>query len=505
MKLLPLALTLCLLPLSPAALGARENDASGSGAALPRNQELAPTQVREDLALARKTLEALHAGYDRYTDRATLDGYWSKLEQKAQSGLTRGELYLGISELLAAIRCDHTKAELPKDMEQSRRETPTYLPFRYVFFDQQMWVTQAGAGVSLAPGDEILSIDDRPAAELLARVSALFPVDGDTDYIKAHSVSQFGEFMGPAFEHFMPFVYPIEATARLKVRRADGTLTTLTVTRLNFDDYSAITGEKRFSSNFADAVRFETLGDDAAYLAVDTFVNYRKPVRPDRLYGPIFKQLKKEKRTKLIVDLRRNGGGSDDAAWGLFRWLIREPVQPRAEIWTRMDRIDPAIRPHLSTWEAKALDPDPDWFEALDNGYFKVVSRKAGAPGKALKPRRGAFDGELVMLTSYDNASGVTHLLSSLRGVHRATFIGEPTGGAATGATAGVLVFLTLPHSQIRVRVPLQRTVISNAERLDPRGGIQPDVEALATLDSVLTGADPALAAAKRYLKISAR
>ena len=44
-----------------------------------------------------------------------------------------------------------------------------------------------------------------------------------------------------------------------------------------------------------------------------------------------------------------------------------------------------------------------------------------------------------------------------------ATFIGEKTGGAPTGATAGVIFFLELPASGIKVRVPAQRTVIANA------------------------------------------
>jgi hypothetical protein len=39
----------------------------------------------------------------------------------------------------------------------------------------------------------------------------------------------------------------------------------------------------------------------------------------------------------------------------------------------------------------------------------------------------------------------------------RATFVGEEAGGAANGNTAGVSAELTLPHSGIRVQVPLMR------------------------------------------------
>ncbi|MEM9233992.1 MAG: S41 family peptidase, partial [Pseudomonadota bacterium] len=352
--------------------------------------------------------------------------------------------------------------------------------------------------------DEILAIDGIPVGELIEDVYRYFPVDGDTDFIKESSISDFGEFHGPAFEHFMPFLRNIREEAALSVRRGDGPGEDMVVARLTFNDYTEITGEKMFSSNFVDAVRYEPLGEDAAYLAVDTFINYRKPVKPDNIYGPIFKQMAKEGRTKLILDLRRNGGGSTDAQTGLVKWIIREPLQQAEAVWTRANSIDEDLKPYLSTWNKAALNPDPRWFEDLGNGYYKVISRRAGAPGGPLKPKRDAFTGELVLLTSTDNASGVTHLLAALKGAGRGTFVGEPTGGSATGATAGIIMYLNLPESGITVRVPLQRTVIANGDQFDPRLGITPDILAEDTKESFFAGADPALEAAKSFLGVTA-
>ncbi|MEL7311061.1 MAG: S41 family peptidase [Pseudomonadota bacterium] len=465
-------------------------------------QQLDAQATLADIDLAEQALSALHAGYDRYLAREALDQLWSDVRARSQDGLTRGELYFHISRVLAEIRCDHTKAELPKDIEDERQRAPLYLPFRFQFFERRMYVTQAAEGIALDRGAEIVSIDGRPVADLIDAVSSVFPVDGDTDYIKAHSIANFGEFMGPAFEHFMPFVYTLKPDAELQLRGEGGDLRTLVVPRIGFEAYAGITGEARYSRNFVDAVRFETLGDDAGYLAVDTFINYRKPVDPDDLYAPVFKRMREEGRDKLIIDLRRNGGGSNDAAWGLFRWLINAPIQPTPEIWTRFDRIEPELREHLSTWDERVLKPKPRWFRQIDNGYYKLVSKLAGAPWRKMKPKRGAFDGEIIMLTSYDNASGVTHLLSALKGIDRAMFVGEPTGGASTGATAGYIAFLTLPNSAIKIRIPLQRTIMANSDRLDPRGGIRPDVEVLQTRESYFAGEDPALATAKRLFGV---
>lgn len=468
----------------------------------PRDQMLTAEQTLADVALTRHALEDIHAGYDRYTERAVLDALWAELLSDSEEGMTRGQLYLRLSEILATIRCDHTKAEIPDDFEADRNVRPIYLPFRFKLFDDRMYVSEVAEGIPLTREDEILSIDGESVDTLARKVSQYFPVDGDTDYVKESSISDFGEFHGPAFEHFMPYLQDIASVAILSLRHKDGTEEEVIVKRLTFDDYSAITGEKRFSRNFADAVRYEPLGTDAAYLAVDTFVNYRKPVNPDKIYRPIFEKMSAEGRTKLILDLRQNGGGSNDAQQGLVRWIIKEPLQQAEAVWTLTNAIDEELKPYLSTWEKAALNPDPEWFEDIGKGYYKIVSRQAGAPDGPLIPKEDAFEGELVLLTSTDNASGVTHLLASFKAAGRGTFIGEPTGGSATGATAGIILFLNLPESGITVRVPLQRTIIANTAQFNPRLGVQPDILAADTKESFFAGKDPALDAAKRFLDI---
>ncbi|MEO0642239.1 MAG: S41 family peptidase, partial [Pseudomonadota bacterium] len=320
------------------------------------------------------------------------------------------------------------------------------------------------------------------------------------DFVKEKSIASFDEFMGPAFEHFYPFLY--EAAPEVTLTLAGGRAGTREVTteRLGFTDYSAITGERRFSRNFKDAVTFKLIDDRAAYLRVDTFVNYREPVDPDTIYAPIFAELGASGRDTLILDLRRNGGGSNDAQMGLLQWLMPAAFREADALLVKSDRIDPELRPYLGTWEKAALNPDPAWFKRREDGMFEVINPMVGKPRVSIPAKDGAFGGRLIVLTSGDNASGVTHMLAVIRTQREATFVGEPTGGAATGATAGILFFLTLPHSGVKVRVPLQRTVITNAEELNPRLGITPDILAPDTRASTILGTDPALDAAMQIL-----
>ena len=402
-----------------------------------------------------------------------------------------------VSRVLAAIRCDHTKAEIPADFEKARAQEALYLPFRYAIFDGRLYIKDAGS-TDLVAGTEILAIDGNPASEIIERVFALFPVDGDTDFIKGESVVATGEFVGPAFDHFYPFLYKTQPEAKLTLAGGQEA----NVGRLTYAQYVEETGEKRFSSNFDQSVTLKRLSETAAYLSVDTFVNYRRPVDPDTIYAPVFDELARAGSETLILDLRRNGGGSDDAQSGLVQWLMPKAYRQADALVVKSDRVDPALKPFLSTWAAPALNPDPAWFKRREDGTFEIINPLAGKPQSSIPAKPGAFMGKLIVLTSGDNASGVTHLLSVLKTQRPDTvFVGERTGGAATGATAGILFFLTLPHSKVKVRVPLQRQEITNSDQLNPRLGITPDILAPDTLLSTLTGTDPAMEAAVQYLK----
>ena len=461
--------------------------------------ELSGKKALADLELARNALEAIHPGYDRYTERQTLDRIWDSIERDAENGMDRGELYLQLSLLLAQIRCDHTKAELPQDMEKARYSSRVYLPFRFKLFDDRMFV-ETSAIPELERGDEVLSIDTAPVEQWLSLVYPLVPVDGDSDHVKPSVVEYGTEFMGGALDHFGPFLAPdidMPARVQLLVSSPAGEVRQIETQRIDYEAYLALSGEKRYSRNFKDAIRFETLGDDAAYLAVDTFVNYREPVDPVARLRPYFEQLETERRRKLIVDLRKNGGGSNDAQTALMRYLIDKPVTQVEGVLTRINSIDPAIRPHISTWDQALLNPDPLWFEPADDGFYRFV---AGAPPSPDEPLPHAFSGEVVILTGPVNASGVTHMLATLANHGGFTFVGETTGGAPTGATANVIFFLTLPESGIRVRVPVQRTLIADRENLPQRDGIAPDVPVVQTAEDFFAGVDRTLDVAKETL-----
>lgn len=462
----------------------------------PSNTPFAPEEVREDLALAREALERLHPGYDRYTERAELDAHWAAMARAAENGADLPELYLGLSALLADIRCDHTKAELPDSVEQSRETAPTYLPIRMRLFEGRMYVEHIAEGVALERGDEVLRIDGDPVSGRLQAARRFMPVDGYTDHVRDAELERSGEFLGSGFDHFDALLNPDDDQVVLEVRRpGEPGARTITLPRIGYAQFRALGGEARWR-NFSDpdAVRIERPADGVAVLSVETFVNYRTPISPYSVFQPIFSELNADGVETLIVDLHRNGGGSTEVMQSLLSYLSSEtPIQHTSEIWVTTIDFE-GLRDHIQTWDPNALSPNPDWYPERPDGR-RDVSARANNQTNRFARAGDAFEGEVIILTSRRNASGVTQLYGVLAEQSHVTLVGERTGGSQEGPTAGVIWFLNLPNSGIVVRVPwlYQRSAMQNPEFGQ---GFNPDVLAPETYESWLEGRDPALEAA---------
>lgn len=447
--------------------------------------------ARADVALLRRALDEIHPGTTRYAKAEELERAFAELDKNLAAGITSGALYLELSRLVGLVRCGHSRVEAPA-LEEHRATHPTHLPFAFRWLEGRMVVTAVDASaVGLARGDEVRTLDGVAVGELVTRLAPLMPLDGWTDPARASRLDTPYEWEDSGFDHYLPLVHGFRASFVLGLRASDGQERSVTVPALTSDAARKL--RPAGVSDFARAVTTRDLDATTALLTVETFVNYRTPVEPERVYAPLFEGFLARGIEHLVVDLRANGGGSDDAAWALGRFLAREPFTPAARP-PRVKRIRfGELVPHLETWETGAFDAPAELFTQLDDGWFEFKT----PPEPPLEPHPAAFPGRITILTGPFNASGTTMLLAVLREHAELRLVGEPTAGSAEGPTAGLIFFLTLPASGIRVNIPVysQRT---SATRIEPGLGVTPDVLVPETVADLLAGRDAALAAALR-------
>lgn len=444
----------------------------------------------QDITLLKQVLQKAHPGYKRYASQAELNRLWAELEQSTQNpSYNELAFYADVSKVLAALRCEHTKAELPKNIAEQKRNS--FLPFTFKIFDQRMFVDRSFDD-KLKKGDEITHINGKSIPQAIVQLRDYIAIDGYTEHTINAKITNDFDLMGSGFEQFFaPVVLETEAYPNMfsiSVSRKNKPLQ-MNLNSIDFKSWIAL-GNRPYRLDFKDAVTLKKVGKSAALLKVDTFVNYRQPIDAEELFSDLFKSLKEEKVTTLIVDLRRNGGGSDDAQLALMKHLYNSPFQLVKDAWVSKYQLGETAE-QLRTWDRRILSVDKNTLNKTPMGY-QVPLSAFGSSAKLHQPAKNAFTGEIIMLSSVNNASASAALLSHISQQSNVTIIGEKTGGNQGGTTASIIGFLTLPASKIVVRIPL----IRNQYNLDiPKDGFGalPDIEISQTYEDWLENKDSIL------------
>jgi C-terminal processing protease CtpA/Prc len=91
------------------------------------------------------------------------------------------------------------------------------------------------------------------------------------------------------------------------------------------------------------------------------------------------------------------------------------------------------------------------------------------------QPNENHYDGKVFVLMNGRSFSGVAEFAAIARSNNRAIFIGEECGGGYYGNSSGDEAMVTLPHTQITVRIPLIKYTMAVKSEQRKDGGIYPD------------------------------
>ncbi len=510
MKRLYLAAAAVLtLPL-PIAAAAAEPAATQAPAA-PRYtpRVLTAQQATSDVALLRRALETVHPGLYRYTAKPEIDAAFVRLEAAAATPITELALHAEIARLLAAIHCDHTKAEMPDALTAFRTNNPTHLPLRFQLIEGRMIVVSNDGQAGAPPvGSEVISVNGMAVPVLLLKIAPLVSYDGTTDQAIAAKLADDSDLMGDDFNENYPALFGFPDHWQVEWKAVGGmAATTATLKPIRFGQWTALAGPgAKYRSEFYSAITWRVNGK-VARLGIDTFVNYRNPVQATAFLSGFFAALEEAGAEHLILDLRKNGGGSEDVSVALGRYLIDQPFT-----WSKPVRYK-AVRygnlpQYFETWgdrKARFNPPLGDFVQTAD-GWFDRIPVQRGAElsdgDTTLEQQaigRFGFDGRLTILTGPRNGSGATRTIAQLKEKAGATIIGEDSAGSAEGPTSGAIFLLKLPESGIKVRVPeaWNRTNIGNFE---PGKGVAVDQLVVPTVADFEAGRDRTIAVAQGLL-----
>lgn len=451
-----------------------------------------------DAELLVGAFSTIHPGYDRYATEAELASAAERLRSVAAGEPSEGEFYLAVQRYLATLRCEHTEAELPAALRDRLASSMLPVDFTYVQDannDFRAIVVGVAEGIEgIQAGDELVAVNGRTMAEVFEAVGPLISVDGFTDHTKTTLFAGLDDIGLTTFDILFPLLFGDSDGFTLLVQSEAGERREVIAQGID-EAASLVMRGVQGQTNFSDdgAVRWEMLDDRTAGLWVNTFVNYRTPVDAEAVFAEVFEKISASGAERLVYDLRKVGGGSGDVQTALLRHLITEPISYGGPTRVRAYRMG-EYRPYMRTWDESVFTIPEVMFAPDGTGGFLVNPMVAGGR-TTIKPAPNAWSGELIVLCGPNNESGATILLSELAWQRDVTLVGEPTGGSAEGPTAGIIAFMTLPGSEVVARLPLLRSRTSRPE-FEPGMGIEPDVLAPVTVESLRSGSDPAMEAA---------
>lgn len=408
-----------------------------AGLATPYREELSEAERIAGLSLFWSEARQNFVYFDHIPELDWNQVYLDYLPRVIAARTTR-EYYRVLMELAPLLHDGHTNIYAPEALGDEFYSRP---PMRTALIENRVMVEQVGNEAlarQVHVGDEIVAIDGLPAQQ--------YARERVTPYVSAST---------PQDLAMRSFSYQLLAgdaakPVKLRLRAADGA---------EREEVIARGGVHHVSPRFA----FNMLPDGVAYIAIDHF----ESAEAVKQFEQALPQILKAKA--LIIDVRRNGGGSSNFGLSILSWLSREPVRGTVS-FVRYDH------PYLRAAGARITQMMPLPSQPYVEKHEQV------------------FSGPVALLTGAQTFSAAEDFAAAFRIMKRGIIVGEATGGST-----GQPLMFKLPGGG-SARICIKRDTYPDGTEFVGKG-IIPDIEVHPTIAALRGGSDPVLERAAAELR----
>ena len=404
--------------------------------------------LREDFSFFRNALQKEHAGLYRYKDKAILDRLFDSCFVALDRSMSQLEFARSIMYLVSVIEDGHTGTNIPRLLMHYYGENEKMFPAWVLFIDKKAYVLCSRMN-ELAAGTEILSIENKQVSEIRQKLFGYLPSDGKIEAKKQQTLNN------GAFPFLYNWIFGNKDSFVVKYKTQEGKIKTTNIHAQLLKDFECDNGNE---SNTTKDLQLDFLQGNTALLTIKTFDDNRlsgkQPFRD--FLDASFKEIDSKKATKLIIDLRKNAGGTDAYGALLYSYLTSKPFK---------------------------------YFLSVESTTNKISLKDNSLLGLQ-QPQNNPFTGEVYFLTSGLSFSTTADFCSIAKSNNRGKFIGEETGGGYYGNTSGTTTKLELPNSKIEIIIPKFKYVNDVKKTNYKDRGVIPDYIITPTIDDVISHKD---------------
>jgi len=440
-------------------------------------------ELKEDFSVLRSSIEEGHAGLYRYSTKEEMDRLFDDAFSALTEPLTELEFMRLLAPLVAALGCGHTGYQFSSGLSAYAEKLPTYLPFGLKFIGRKAYLLRNFSdSPDLPMGGELLSINGRAMPDIIDRMLLIIPSDGRIQTAK------FRKMESPrSFNMFYTIVFGLTEQYALEFRSPqDHALKNLTVP-----------GKTRAEINRLLEERYPESAKSLPPISLD----YKRgiPVLSIRTFGSgaytqakisypgflerTFQELNDKNMASLIIDLRDNGGGEDAFGKILFAHLTDKPFQYYAALEIRKTEFDFFKCTNIP---AERRSQTGGRFQKNARGWYDVLFHPNVGTQQPISPM---FKGKVFVLINGRSFSASGETTSPMHYHKKAVFIGEECGAGYYGNNSGFMPTVTLPHTKIRVVIPLIRYTMA-VDGYPADRGIIPEYPVEPTIEDLLQNKD---------------
>ncbi|HEV2501284.1 MAG TPA: S41 family peptidase [Terriglobia bacterium] len=440
-----------------------------------------PAQLREDFQIARQALEESNSGLYRYTNKAELDRVFDEAEKSFDHPMDFHEFYRVMMPTIAAIKCGHTTISIPPDVREETERLP-WLPFDVRVLDSKPYIFRDYVTGGVLAGKEIQAVNGVPAARIVSTMLAATSKDGDIQSSREREISNnFGGNLITLLELGSPYEVVLTGSGGSKTEKVQ-------VAGLRHQDLIRLSKtlypQDQPSKDFADLKFLD--GGQIAYL---TYSQFGTNVEQGRAFMKCaFKAIQSKGSRALILDVRENTGGEGELGELLFSYLVATPFKYYDDIIVNKWKGS-------FSFTAKYTDPHRDLnvpegvAEPRADGRDHITL--AAEPLLGLQqPSKPTFTGRLYVLMNGGSFSTTAEFLSVLDSHHRATFVGEESGGGYYGNTSGSAARIALPNTRLVIYIPAMDGYVAVLGGHEAARGVIPDFPVKQTITDLVAGVD---------------
>ncbi len=453
-------------------------------------------ELKQDFAIFRDSLEEGHPALYRYKSKAEMDAIFENASASITKQMSDREFMLLLCKVVAQVGDGHLRVVPPKVHLDKLDESATAIPFQPYWSEGKLYVRRNYSTLDDKEflGAQIISINGHSVADFIQDYLLHFPSDGNNLTNKYRMLERSRYFT----RNFYILYGYAESYQVSYISQNESTIKTSKFGGLLFDKLIEI-ADKRYPANALPLAEFNIFGtEQTAYLRITSFDKDRlKDAKTDlpKFVKNSFQSLEESNVKNLILDLRGNGGGTDEYGKLLFSYFTNQPFDYYESL--RMNKNTYNFFKYTNRPGMKAPD---GMLKTNSEGTFDNIQHPNVGKQKPLLP---TFTGNIYVLINGTCFSTTSEFLSLLHFHTKAVFIGEESGGGYYGNSSGPTPDLKLPNTKVRVEIPLMKYVMAVKGYQYADRGLIPNHSIIPTIKDKLENKDLELDFAKHLIKQS--